>query len=80
MDEKTLLAQIMELRGHNKTSLAEKLGYSTPSGISERFRGKSAMRVDTLAKMLEALDCEIVIRSTLPKDKREWKISFSDDE
>lgn len=76
MDEKTIVAEIMSVRGHNKSSLAEKLGYAAPSGITERLRGKQAMRIDTLARILEALDCEIVIRSTLPKDRREWKIEF----
>lgn len=76
MDEKKLLEEIMAVRGHNRSSLAEKLGYATPSGVTERLRGKQAMRIDTFVKMLEALDCELVVRSALPKDKQEWKISL----
>lgn len=29
------------------------------------------MRIDTLMEMVEAMDCEVVVRSTL-KDKSEW--------
>ncbi|SCJ25249.1 Uncharacterised protein [uncultured Ruminococcus sp.] len=29
------------------------------------------MRIDTLIEMVEAMDCEVIVRSTL-KDKSEW--------
>ena len=74
MNSKQALVEIMKLRGYNNTTLAAKMGYAHPSGISERLRGKLDMRVDVLVKLIEAMDCELVIRSTL-KDKVEWVVS-----
>jgi len=56
---------IMKLRGMSTPVLAKKLGYATASGVSERLRGSQDMRADTLAKFLDAMDCEIVIKSRL---------------
>ena len=74
MNSKQAVAEVMKERGYNNTSLAAKLGYAHPSGISERLRGKQDMRVDVLVKLLEALDCQLVIRSKL-NDKKEWLVS-----
>lgn len=77
MNSKQALSEIMKLRGHTNSSLASKMGYAHPSGISERLRGKQDMRVDVLVKLLKAMDCELIIRSTL-KDKTEWIVSEED--
>ena len=77
MNSKQALSNIMKLRGHTNASLAAKMGYAHPSGISERLRGKQDMRVDVLVKLLKAMDCELIIRSTL-KDKAEWVVSEED--
>lgn len=69
---KTVL-EIMKLRGYTYARLAEKLGYKTASGVSERLRGTKDLRVDTMVKFLEQMDCELIIRSTT-KDKMEWKV------
>ena len=79
MNSKQAVAQIMKDRGYNNTTLSTKLGYAHPSGISERLRGKQDMRVDVLVKLLEVLDCQLVIKSSLD-DKKEWLISDSDNE
>ncbi|MEA5051418.1 MAG: hypothetical protein VB021_08135 [Oscillospiraceae bacterium] len=73
MKSKQIVSEIMKMRGFTNTALAEKLKYPAASGVSERLRGKQDMRVDTLVKFLEAMDCELVIRSTL-KDKSEWEV------
>jgi len=65
MTGKEAVEVIMKLRGMSTPVLAKKLGYATTSGVSERLRGSQDMRADTLAKFLDAMDCEIIIRSKL---------------
>lgn len=75
MKSKETVGEIIETRGVTRAYLAKKLGYSGPSSISERLSKdpKTDLRVDTLVKFLEALDCTLVVRSNL-KDKKEWVI------
>ena len=73
MNGKEIVAEVMKMRGFTNAALAKKLDYPTPSGVSERLRGKQDMRVDTLAKFLEAMDCEVIIRRKL-NDKMEWTV------
>lgn len=70
---KDVVRSAMDLRGMSLAVLAEKLGYATPSGVSQRLYCKQDMRVDTLAKFLKALDCKIVVKSNL-SDKTVWVI------
>ena len=85
MNSKDTVKAIMKLRGHSYRTLAEKLGYVAqngdvlPTGIANRLSGAQEMRVDTLVKLLEALDCELVIKSKTT-DKLEWVISVEDKE
>ncbi len=73
MNGKSVVSAVMDARGMTRTELAERLGYTHPSGVTERLRGVQDMRADTLAKFLEAMDCELVARSKL-NDGREWVI------
>ena len=73
MNGKKTVVEIMKARGFTLELLSKKLGYKTASGVSERLRGTQDMRVDTLVKFLEQMDCELIIRSTT-KDKLEWKV------
>ena len=75
MNAKQIVSEVMKKRGFTNSALAEKLNYPTPSGVSERLRGKQDMRVDTLVKFLEAMDCEVVVKSKL-NDKTEWVIDL----
>ena len=79
MNSKQITVKIMKQRGFTYQALAAKLGYKTTSGITERIRGKHEMRVDTLVSILEAMDCELVIKSKL-KDKTEFVITLTDEE
>lgn len=74
MTGKEVVEKVMKLRGMSSPVLADKLGYSHPSGVTERLRGSQDMRADTLAKFLEAMDCEIIIRSKLD-DRTKWVIN-----
>ena len=77
MNSKQIVTDRMKQRDYTYEVLAKKLGYKTISGVSERLRGKHEMRVDTLITMLQALDCELVIRSTL-KDGAEYVVTLDD--
>lgn len=85
MNSKDTVKAIMKLRGHNNRTLAKKLGYVTqngdvlPTGIANRLSGAQEMRVDTLVKFLNELDCELVIKSNTA-DKQEWVITLDDKE
>lgn len=72
MKPNEIVKEIMKQRGYSYAAVAEKLGKSTPSAISNPLSREKGMRVDVLMEMLEAMDCELVIRSKL-KDKSEWK-------
>ena len=73
MTGKEAVRELLKERGYTMKTLADKLGYTSNAAIAERLSGARDMRVDTLVKMLEAMDCELVVRSKL-KDKKEWRI------
>lgn len=79
MNAKQIVAEVMSLRGWSQKKLAEKLGYSTVTGVANRLNGKNTkdMTVNTLVKFLSLMECEVVIRSTT-KDKTEWVVSLND--
>lgn len=79
MNSKKTVREIMKTRGHTFKSLATKLGFDEPNRVSERLRGTTEMRVDTLIKFLSEMDCELVIRSTLT-DKTEWIVTIDESE
>lgn len=79
MNAKQIVSEVMKKRGFTNKALSEKLKYPTPSGVSERLRGKQDMRVDTLVKFLEAMDCEVIIKSKL-SDRTEWIIEVGQEE
>lgn len=71
MKPNEIVKDIMKLRGFSNQSLATKLGKSTASAVSNPLSRENGMRIDTLMEMVEAMDCEVVVRSTL-EDKSEW--------
>lgn len=77
MKPNKIVKEIMKARGYSNASLATKLGKSTPSAVSNPLSRENGMRVDTLLEMVEAMDCEIIVRSLL-KDKVEWKMDNKD--
>ena len=79
MNSKKIVREIMKLRGHTFESLAKKMGFELPNRVSERLRGTTEMRVDTLVKFLAEMDCELVIKSKL-QDKDEWVVSLDTDD
>lgn len=71
MNPNKIVQEIMKLRGFTNKSLAEKLNRSTASAISNKLARANGMRIDNFMEMVEAMDCEVVVRSKL-KDKQEW--------
>ena len=70
---KKIIKMIMLLRGFTNATLAEKCGYISPSGVSNVINREYSMKVENLLKFMDAMDCEVVIRSKLA-DKNEWVI------
>lgn len=76
MKPNEIIKEIMKLRGFSNQSLATKLGKSTASAVSNPLSRENGMRTDTFLEMVEAMDCEVIVKSTL-KDKTEWKATNS---
>ena len=79
MDDKEILNEAMKKRDYNKSILAREMGYKTASGVTERIRGKQAMRCDTFWKFLDKMGFEIVVRSKRA-DRTEWVLSYEKEE
>lgn len=75
MNSKEIVLELMKQQDLSYQRLSEKLGFKYASNVSERLRnGSKEMNVATLVKMLSALDCELVVRST-KKTKAEWIVT-----
>lgn len=79
MDDKEILVEAIKKRDYNQSILAREMGYKTAGGVSERIRGKQAMRCDTFWKFLDKLGFEVVVRSKRT-DKTEWVLSYDNEE
>lgn len=62
MNEIQAVKALMKAKGISGAILAEKLGFSTPSAVTNRLQSKT-MTVEVLIKLLEAMDCELVIKN-----------------
>lgn len=72
------IREVIKAKGFTHSLLAEKLGYKYPSGVTTKLQRANGLRVDTLVKFLEAMDCELVIRSKTT-DKSEWVLKVDAD-
>lgn len=79
MNDKEIMIEAMKRHDYNQTILAKEMGYNTASGVSERMRGKQAMRCDTFAKFLDKMGYEVIVRSKRA-DKSEWVLSYDKEE
>ena len=64
-----LLRDARKAKGLSQASLAETIGLAQPT-VSAVERGVSNVRVDTLLRLLAALDLELVLRPRHPEDPR----------
>ena len=62
MNEIQIVKALMKVKGVSGAVLAEKLGYKTPSAVTNRLQSKT-MTVEVLVNLLEAMDCELIIKN-----------------
>lgn len=62
-NETEILKKLMKMKGYTLQLIAENAGLKRHSNVSEMMRRSRSMRVDNLVRILEAMDCEVVIRS-----------------
>lgn len=62
MNEIEIVKALMKAKGVSGAVLAEKLGYKTPSAVTNRLQSKT-MTVEVLVNLLAAMDCELVIKN-----------------
>lgn len=72
MNEIEIVKALMGAKGMSSKTLAEKMGYNTPSAVSNRLQGKT-ITVEMLVKLLSAMDCELIIKNTVG-DKEVFKV------
>lgn len=61
MNEIEIVKTMMKTKKASGAVLAEKMGFKTASAVTNRLQSKT-MTVEVLLKLLDALDCELVIR------------------
>ena len=64
MNEIEIVKEMMKTKKASGAVLAKKMGFNTASAVTNRLQSKT-MTVEVLVKLLEALDCELVIRHTM---------------
>lgn len=62
MNEIEIVKKLSQDKKMSYALIAEKMGLATPSGVSNRLSGRS-MTVEVLIQILEAMDCELVIKN-----------------
>jgi predicted XRE-type DNA-binding protein len=77
MNEKEIVKEVMAMRGWSQATLAKEAGFKQQANITGLLnRGENGMRIDKLAKMLNAMGCEIVIRDKMGSGK-EWTVDLN---
>jgi hypothetical protein len=62
MNEIEIVKALMKAKGVSGAVLADKLGYKTPSAVTNRLQSKT-MTVEVLISLLGAMDCELIIKN-----------------
>ena len=75
MNENEIVRAVMQKKGYTQITLAEKAGMKYQSNVSEILRSKS-MRVDNFIRLLNAMDCSLVVVSNNSAD--EWVVENSE--
>lgn len=73
MNEIEIVKKLSQDKKMSYAIIAEKVGFSTPSGVSNRLSGRS-MTVEVLIQILEAMDCELIIKNKVG-DKEVYTVS-----
>ena len=86
---KELIRALTDKRGITQSDLAERAGFACQGNISALYQSKN-MRVDNLIRLVEALGCELVVRTVNditvvdPRDatrtvsvRKAWKVKMA---
>lgn len=74
MKANEVVQKIMESDGVTQKKLAEALGFNAPQYVSNMLYRKNGMRVDNLAKMLNAMGYTLVVRRAGIGKPEEWEV------
>ena len=69
MNEIEIVKTIMKAKGASGKTLAEKMGFNTPSAVTNRLQSKT-MTVEVLVNLLNALDCDLIIQHKIGDKKK----------
>jgi len=72
MNEKEIVRDVMKHYGITQSELAKRMGYKYPSSVSEAIN-RQAMSVDIFWRMVDAMDCEVIIKCP----DKEWVLDRS---
>lgn len=76
MDDKTLIREVMKLRGWSQATLAKEAGFKNQSNIASMLTGSAnGIRIDNLVRLFNAMGCEVVVRDKMGS-KKEWTIDM----
>lgn len=64
MNEIEIVKALMKTKGVSGAAMAEKLGFKTASGVTNRLQSKT-MTVEVLVNLLTAMDCELIIKNKI---------------
>lgn len=62
MNEIEIVKALMKAKGMSGAVLADKMGFNTASAVTNRLQSKT-MTVEVLVRLLDAMDCELVIKN-----------------
>ena len=71
MNQSEIIRAVMKEKGYTYAALAKKLGYDNPSMISGKLLRGNGMRTDWFLRMLNAMDCDIIIKDRIGS-KKTW--------
>lgn len=76
MDDKTLIREVMKLRGWSQATLAKEAGFKHQSNVASMLTGSaSGIRIDNLVRLFNAMGCEVVVRDKMGS-RKEWTIDM----
>lgn len=63
MKDREAMKAVMKAKGFSYSKLADACGYQMPSNVSSLINGnRTGLRSDSMIRLLEAMECELVIR------------------
>ena len=79
MNAPDTIKEVMKYKGYSAKTLAERIGYASASGVTERLRAPR-ISLEVFCELMDAMGCEVIVRDTAMRDvngkmkKQEWKV------